>query len=429
MATEPASPVQAGCAPGAPPASLWRHPDFLRLWAAQAISAYGSRITRTALPIIAVKTLGEPESMLGVLAALQFAPGVALAVFAGGVVDRSRKRRVLIAADLVRAALVASLTLAWALGALSMLHVLLVGAGVGAASAVFQIADVAYLPALVGRGQLAEGNARLEATEAVAEITGPGSGGALISALGAPLAVALDAASYVWSALWLARIRAPEPSPPAPASAPRRRGDDLRVGLRAVFGHPQVRPLVVGHMLWAVSGGFFMSLYALFCLRELRLSETAYGVIVAVGGIGALGGAVVSRALVRRLGLGPALLVASTLSLACGLFIPLAAGPAPAVIGLLVAHQLFGDGFSVAYTVQAVTLRQTVLPRDVLGRANAAIYVCTSGLVPVAALAAGAIAQLAGIRAAVWVGVLLGLGVPALLWPLRGLRAMPPPAP
>jgi Na+/melibiose symporter-like transporter len=410
--------------PDAGGGSLWRHRDFLRLWIAQAISAYGSRITRTALPIIAVKTLGEPEAVVGLLAALQFAPGVLLAVFAGGIVDRSRKRRLLIAADLLRGALVASLTVAWALGALSIVHVVLVGAGVGAASALFQITDVAFLPALVAPGQLAEGNARLEATEGIAEITGPASAGALIAALGAPVAVAIDAASYLWSAAWLGRIRAIEPTV---AAAPRgqRRSEDLRVGLRAVFGHPQVRPLVIGHMVWAISGGFFMSLYTLFLIRELGLSEALFGVIVACGGVGALGGAVVSRGLVRWLGLGPALLVASTLSLSCALFIPLAAGPTAVVIGCLIAHQVLSDGFSVAYTVQAVTLRQTVLPLAVLGRANAAIYVCTAGMAPLAALAAGAIAQVAGIRAAVWVGVLIGLAVPPLLWPLRRLREMP----
>src|SRR6476659_6958880 len=136
---------------------LWAHRDFLRLWGAQAISAFGSRITRIALPIIAVKTLGEPETVVATLAALQLAPGVVLALFTGGFVDRGRKRRILVAADLFRAATILSLTVAWALGALSMVHVILVGAAVGAASALFQITDVAYLPLLVGKHQLAEG--------------------------------------------------------------------------------------------------------------------------------------------------------------------------------------------------------------------------------------------------------------------------------
>ncbi|HEY6176526.1 MAG TPA: MFS transporter, partial [Kofleriaceae bacterium] len=187
---------------------LWRHADFLRLWAAQAVSAFGSRITRTALPIIAVVALRQPEAMIGVLAAMQLVPGIFLAMLAGGFVDRGRKRRILIVADLVRGALVASLTLAWELGALSMPQLIIVGAGVGAASALFQITDVAYLPQLIGRRRLAEGNAKLETTEAIAEITGPASAGVLISALGAPGAVVIDALSYLWSAIMLGRIRA-----------------------------------------------------------------------------------------------------------------------------------------------------------------------------------------------------------------------------
>jgi MFS family permease len=478
---------------------LWRHRDFLRLWTAQAISAFGSRITRTALPIIAVTTLDQPEAVVGLLAAMQLAPGVVLAMLAGGFVDRSRKRRILIAADLIRAALVASLTLVWALGALSMVQVVAVGAGVGAATALFQITDVAYLPVLIGRGRLVEGNAKLETTEAVAEITGPASAGVLIAALGAPLAVAIDAASYLWSALMLGRIRSSDDDRVRPAGAPSagpeivaptalepggapdgagtairrnraedrdpaslassdtgvsgrrseaqdrrataaaveqedgaaaqsfRTGEDFRIGLRAVFGHPLVRPIVLTLMVWSIAGGFFMALYTPYCLRELQLSQATFGVIIAVGGVGSLGGAIVARSLARVLGVGRTLLVTSALSLLCTLFIPIAAsGTSPAMtIGFLVAHQLFGDGFAVAFIILAVTLRQTVLPKTVLGRANAAIHVCTSGVLPLAALLAGGLATLVGIRAAVWIGLLIGLAAPVFLWRLRHLRTMP----
>lgn len=425
---------------------LWRHADFLRLWAAQAISAFGSRITRTALPIIAVTTLGQPEAMIGVLAALQLAPGVLLAMVAGGFVDRGRKRRILISADVIRAGLVASLTLAWALGALSaqtrhpgwaMIHVVLVGAGVGAATALFQITDIAYLPALIGRRRLVEGNAKLETTEAIAEITGPASAGALIAALGAPLAVAIDAASYLWSALMLGRIRAsdtpgqraaaPSADDDATFEPPVRTGEDFRIGMRAVFGHPLVRPVVVTLMVWSIAGGFFNALYTIFCLRELGLSEATFGVIIAMGGVGSLAGAALSRTLARVLGVGRTLLATSALSLACTLFIPISAsaGSHRMAIAFLVAHQLLGDGFAVAFIILAVTLRQTVLPRDLLGRANAAIHVCTTGVLPVAALLAGGLATAIGIRAAVWVGLLIGLAAPIFLWRLRHLRDMP----
>jgi Na+/melibiose symporter-like transporter len=440
---EAAAPDAAPGTTVSPPApaerGLWRHDDFLRLWAAQAISAFGSRITRTALPIIAVATLDETPLRVAMLAAMQLIPGVILAIAAGGFVDRSRKRRILIAADLIRAALVASLTVAWLFGALSLTQVVVVGAGVGAASALFEITDVAYLPALIGRRRLAEGNAKLETTEAIAEITGPASAGVLIAALGAPLAVAIDAASYVWSAVMLGRIRAAEgvsrkrPDTPRPvadeldAAVSVRTGEDFRIGLAAVFGHPLVRPIVLTLMVWSIAGGFFVALYTLFCLRELGLSEATFGVIIAMGGVGALAGAAVARSLARVLGVGRTLIVASALSLVCTLFIPIAAyATSPALrIGFLIAHQLLGDGFSVAFVILAVTLRQTVLPRELLGRANAAVHVCTAGVLPVAALIAGALAALIGIRAAVWTGLLIGLLAPLLLWRLRHLADMP----
>jgi MFS family permease len=457
--------------PSPPPTDrdLWNHADFLRLWAAQAISAFGSRITRTALPIIAVATLDQPEAVIGVLAAMQLAPGVILAMLAGGFVDRSRKRRILIAADLIRAALVASLTVAWGLGLLSMIHVVVVGAGVGAASALFQITDVAYLPTLIGRRRLVEGNAKLETTEAVAEITGPASAGVLIAALGAPLAVVIDAASYVWSAVMLGRIRtadrtdpiapaagvsaspaaraiassdvssapAGSSSPPAPPVAEEpddagaaqsfRTGEDFRIGLRAIFGHPLVRPIVLTLMVWSIAGGFFMALYTPYCLRELQLSKATFGVIIAMGGVGSLGGAILSRTLARVLGVGRTLIATSALSLLCTLLIPIAGNfTSPAMkIGFLAAHQLLGDGFAVAFIILAVTLRQTVLPRTVLGRANAAVHVCTSGVLPITAVLAGGLAAVIGIHAAVWTGFLIGLAAPIFVWRLRHLQAMP----
>jgi MFS family permease len=402
---------------------LWGHADFLRLWTAQAISAFGSRITRTALPIIAVATLHQPDTIIGLLTALQLAPGMVLGLFAGGFVDRGRKRRIMIGADLVRAAAVASITLAWWAGALTMVHVIVVGAIVGGSSALFAITDVAYLPALIGRNQLADGNAKLETTEAIAEITGPASAGALIGLLGAPLTVAIDAASYVWSAMWLGTIRTPDPVVEQPAARPSLRAD-LATGLRTVFGNRYTGPIEIAHTVWSISGGFFMATYVVFLLRTLGLSEATFGVIVAMGGIGSLAGAVVSRVFVRWVGLGPTLLVTSTMSVAGALLIPLAEGR-PHMLAFLVAHQFISDGFSVAFVIQAVTLRQTVLPKATLGRVNAAVHVASGSMLAVGALAGGVIGQLAGTRVAVWVGVLIGLLVPVLLLPLAKLRAMP----
>ncbi len=413
-----------------PRTGLWAHADFMRLWSAQAISAFGSRITRTALPIIAVTTLGEPSTVVALLGAIYLMPGVILALFAGGMIDRSRKRRILIGSDIFRAIAVATITVASITGVLGIWHLVVVAALVGAASALFTIADVAYLPTLVEKKQLAEGNAKIEATEAVAEITGPASAGVLIGVFGAPLAVAIDAASYLWSAARLQRIQAQEAPPqqaPSAASSTWQSRRDLRDGMNAIFSHPHVRPVVITLVVWSIAGGFFTALYTLFCLRTLGLSELTFGIVIAVGGIGSLFGALISRRMVESIGLGRTLIASATISLTGCLLIPLASGGGWWTLMYLGAHQLISDCFSVAFVIQAVTLRQTVLPKHLLGRANAAVHVCTAGLVPVAALVAGFLAELLSIREAVWIGVLIGLVAPLFLLPLRHVGAMPEP--
>lgn len=227
-----------------------------------------------------------------------------------------------------------------------------------------------------------------------------------------------------------ARELGPDAAPagePGPDAAPMRTGEDFRIGLRAVFGHPVVRPIILTLMMWSVTGGFFVALYTPFCLRTIGLSERTFGVIIAMGGVGSLAGAILARGLMRRLGVGRALIATSALSLTCALFIPIASlcSSHTAALGFLAAHQLLGDGFSVAFVVVAVTVRQTSLPREVLGRANAAVHVATTGVLVIASLIAGGLGSLIGIRAAVWIGMSIGLLAPLLLWPVRRLRDMP----
>jgi predicted MFS family arabinose efflux permease len=255
----------------------------------------------------------------------------------------------------------------------------------------------------------------------------------LIGFLGAPLAVALDAASYVWSAFMLRRIRAVEPAPAPSASSAivmkdARSMRDLKTGMRAIFGHPHVRPIVIALLVWSICGGFFTSLYALFCLRTLGLSPELFGAIVAIGGLGSLAGAFMSKHLVARFGLGPTMIASAVISVVSGLLIPLAQGPDWFALLCLGLHQLINDAFSVIFMINATSLRQTVLPRTVLGRANAAVHICMSGPYPIVILAAGALAEATTIRTAVWIGMVIGLVVPFLLLSLRSLQKMPEPA-
>lgn len=404
---------------------LWGHPDFLRLWAAQVVSALGSRVSRTALPVIAILSLGADPAGVAFLAALSHAPGVAVGLFAGGLVDRSRKRPLLIGADLVRAALIASVPIAAWLGGLTLLQLYAVAALVGAASSLFQIADNAYLPALVGPERLVEANSRLEGTEAAAEIVGPGAAGLLIQILTAPLTMVADALSYLGSAALLGRIRAEEA--PAGAAPGDRAGratllEDFRVGLRHGFGHPVIGATFGALGVQAFFGGFFFALYMLYTLESLRLSPGTVGLIISVGGIGALGGSFLAALLGRRLGAGPAMILSLAVGQAGALLIPFAASLGSLRIPALVLHQLLGDGFMVAFMIHAVSARQAMLPLHVLGRVNAALHVMTGVLLPAGTLAAGWLAGRIGVPEAVWVGVAGGLLAPLALLRREVLR-------
>lgn len=397
-----------------PTGGLWRHPDFLRLWAAQAASAFGSRITRTALPILAILTVGATPTEVAVLSALGVAPGVLVGLWAGGRVDRTARRPLLVGADLVRAALILTIPAAAWLGALSMPQLYAVAAAVGAATTLFQIADNSFLPALVGRDHLVEGNARLEATDSIAEAAGPGIAGVLVQWLTAPVALAVDALTYLWSALLLSRIQARE-APPAPAGPAASVPDDVRAGFRACLAHPLVGRLLLAEAVTYLFGGFFLALYMVLALETLRLSPAAAGLVISVGGLGAFAGALLAAPLGRALGTGRALAVSLAAGQAANLLIPLAAHAGRWAVPLLAAQQLVGDAFLGAYIVHTVSLRQRELPDSVLGRANATFHVVTGALLPAGALLAGPLAEGVGITATLWIGAVGGLLAPLLL--------------
>lgn len=261
-----------------------------------------------------------------------------------------------------------------------------------------------------------EGNAKLEASDAVAEAAGPGVAGLLIQALTAPVAVAIDGLSYLGSALLLSRIRAKEaPAAEEPGARPTVWGD-VATGFRACLAHPLVGPALVAQAVTYFFGGFFLALYMLVALETLRLSPAAVGLIIGVGGVGAFAGALIATPLDRRLGTGAAMAVSLAIGAAANLLIALALGAGRWAVPLLVVQQLVGDAFLGAYLVHSVSLRQRVLPRAVLGRANAAFHVVTGAMLPAGALLAGPLAEAVGIPLTLWIGAVGGLlAAPVLL--------------
>jgi predicted MFS family arabinose efflux permease len=402
------------------------NPDFRRLWAAQAVSGFGARITRDGLPMMAVMGLAATPAQLGLLGALGSGPALIVGLAAGGFVDRARKRRVLIAADLARAAVLALLPLAAWLGVLSMLQVYAAAVLVAAASVLFDIADHAYLPVLIDRDQLTDGNARISTTESLAEIGGPALAGVLFQWLTAPIAVGVNALTYLVSALFLAGVRKPEPEPDRSGPTPGWT-EDVAAGVGAAWHERRVRPLLLMTASNGFFGSFFLALYVVFALRVLHLTPVMLGVTIAAGGIGAMAGAVFAQPLARALGLGPAIVVSAAVAAAAALLIPLA--PADPRLGMsaLIAAQLLGDSFAVAGAVLAGSLRQTILPQAVLGRVAATFQAAGGGASVAGALIGGVLGGAVGPRTALLVAAagLMAAPLIALASPLRRLREMP----
>jgi predicted MFS family arabinose efflux permease len=405
--------------------SLRSHADFGRLWAAQAVSAVGSRITRTALPIIAISSLNASATSVAVLSAMAMAPGVVIALFASGYIDRARKRPLLVAMDVARAGLLITLPIAAVFGLLTMTHLILVAALTGAATAIFVIAKSAYLPRLVDVEQIVEGNTKLQTTEAVAEVAGPSVAGFLIQAVTAPIAIVVDAVSFLWSAWWLQRIETVEGT--APPVQPEHPLSDIIEGWRACRAQPMVFSLLLGETTFALFGGFFAAIYMLFTLRTLGLDEATVGVIIGVGGIGALWGAWAAEPLTRLLGYGRAIIVSIALWTFANLLIPLSEGAGHLTVPLLVAQQLIGDGFLSAFIILAISVRQTALDHDVQARVGATFQLAGGLALPAGALIAGPLADVVGTGAVLWIaiaGAALPLAILARspLWKLRTLE-------
>ena len=417
--------MRSGTLMNAPASGLWRHPDFLRLWGAQAVSSFGARIAREGLPMAAVISLKAGPEALGLFAALTLGAQALVGVFAGVLADRLPKRGLLIAADLLRALVLAGIPLAALAGRLSLAEIYLAGVLMGAANIVFDIADHAFLPAVIDTGDLADGNAKLAATDAVAEVGGPALAGLLFQLVSPPIAVAVNAATYLASALLLGRLgKSGAYVAPSHEDAPA--GFDLTGGLRAALAHPLVRPLWLSDVTRGFFGSFFSALSILLVIDVLKLPPGMLGLTIAAGGVGGLAGAAVAPWLTRRLGPGPAILLSGAAGGAMVFLIPLASGPPLLAMAILALAQVLGDALQTISRIGAVTLRQTVLPPHQLGRIGGAFASGEAAAGVIGALIGGALGATLGPRETL---LIAAAGVTAaslfvLFSPLRALRGV-----
>ena len=403
---------------------LTRDSEFLKLWSGQAISKIGSTITSVGLPLTAALVLGASPMQMGILAGSNGTGVLVFGLFAGAWADRLRRRPILIAADLARAALLATIPVAAVWHRLNMAHLYAVATLAGILTVLFDVSYQAYVPTLVNRAELVEANSKLALTESIADVTGPGLTGLLVQLITAPMAILLDAFSFVCSALSVWLIRRPEPRP-EPSLAPHI-GREIAEGLRASWRNPLLRALLQRAGGGAFFAGFYGSLYFLFAVRELHISAILLGAILSVGGASNVFGALLAERLLHRLGLGRMLIGAAWMIGLAMLLVPLAHGPVALCTAFLVAAQL-GDMAWPIYNINETSLRQAIVPHHLLGRVSSAGHLLFWGALPLGGLAGGAIAQTIGIRQTMLIGALGYLL--STLWltfsPVRHLRKLP----
>ncbi|MDP9365528.1 MAG: MFS transporter [Chloroflexota bacterium] len=405
---------------------LWRDADFLKLWAALSVSLMGTQVTALALPLIAALTLDASPLQMGVLAAAGQVPFVLVSLPAGVWVDRVRRRPLLIATDVGSGLLLLSVPATAAIGEVRFAQLCLVAFGVGALAVVGEVAHYAYTPSVLGRADLVEGNSKFQVSHSAAAAAGPGLGGLLIQLLSAPVAVLLDAASFLASALLVRAIDRPEPAS-ARATADGSPARLVAAGMRFLLGHPLLRPIILAG---SVANGFLsasIALYLLYATRELGLDPATIGVVFAVGGVFAVPGALLAPWAGRVLGVGPAIIGGWVLSALAAFFVPLASGPTGAVVAVLAAARALDGVTETVANIHQWTLRQTVTPDDLQGRVTASHRFVVYGAGAFGALAGGTLGSVLGLRAALVVcaaGALLAFAS-LLFSPLRHLREQP----
>jgi MFS family permease len=409
-----------------PSGALWKHAGFLRLWAAQTVSSFGARIAREGFAMSAILAIHATPAELGVLAALARGPGIVVGLIAGGFVDRTSRRRVMIGSDLARVALIVTVPLAAWAHALTMTQLCLVAALVGACNVLFEIADHAFLPSLIDRELLLDGNAKLSVTDAVAEIGGPAAAGTLFQLFTAPFAMLGTAFTYLISAAFLFAVPATELPPEAPLEKPRWYRD-VAEGFRAIMAEPLVRPVFWTAMISTAFATFFAPLYLIYGLKTLGLSPALMGVNIAMGGIGAMTSAVLATWLSRRFGVGPAIIACSFASPLAQLLVPLAHGPLWLATAMLMTAQFIGDATAVVTIILLTSLRQAILPPAMLGRTAAVLGAVVGGSTIIGSIVGGLLGGWIGIRETFLISVagIVAAQFFVVFSPLRTLRAIP----
>ena len=413
-----------------PQGGLWRHGDFLRLWTGETISQFGSQISQLAIPFAAILVLDASAFEVAALGTVEFLPFIIFTLPAGVWVDRMRRRRILIAGDLGRAVLLGSIPVAYAFDALTLWQLYVVGFLVGICTVFFDVAYQSYLPSLVERSQIIDGNSKMEITRSGAQISGPGLAGLLVQIFTAPYAVLIDAVSFLASGFFIFRIRKPEEPPRAavPDGEKPSMWTELKEGLRFVLANPNLRAQAGCTATSNFFGSLAFSIILVYAVRELDLSAGVIGLVLSIGAVGGLVGALVATRLSSRFGIGPVTIVTAAL-FGPTMLIYAVAPVGNAAVPLLVVAQLVFGVTVVVYNIVQVSYRQAICPPRLQGRMNSVMRFMVWGTIPLGTMAGGTLASWIGLRETIAVGAIGGSL--AVLWiifsPQRHLREMPEP--
>ncbi len=396
-----------------PRGGLWRHPDFLKLWSAETISQIGSAVDDLAIGFVAIVFLDASAFEVAILGTLNFLPFILFTLPAGVWVDRLRRRPILIAGDFARAALLASIPIAYVADALTLWQLYVVVFLTGVCTVFFDVAYQSYLPSLVERDQIIEGNSKLEISRSAAQVGGPGFAGALVEIFTAPYAVLVDALSFVGSGLFLLGIRTQE-EPPVRETVDGRKASlwtELKEGLRFVLGNPNLK----AQAGCTATSNFFSSLafsiLLVFLVREVGLSAGVIGIVFSIGALSSFAAAFTAMRLSNRFGIGPTTIVVAALfgpAMLIVAFVP----EGNAAIPFLIVAQLLFFYTGIVYNIIQVSYRQAICPPRLQGRMNSVMRFMVWGTIPPGTLAGGALGSWVGLRETIVIGA-IGAGPPS----------------
>lgn len=399
----------------------WRTSSFTKVWSALTVSSLGTAVTEIALPLTAIYALHASAFEVGVVSAAGVAAWLLIGLPAGVVVHRFPLRSSLLAADIVRALAVLSVPITAWCGVLSLAQLVVVALLIGICSVLFDVGFGTYLPSVVAREELTSRNSLLQGSESVSQVAGPAIGGVLVQLMGAATSLLVDVASYLFSAFCLFRLpTVTDDSPPPQGGLIRQIGE----GLSFVRRDRLVGPMTLAATALNFTGASIGALSALFLVRTLHLAAGVVGVLLASLGLGGVIGAAIAPKLVVRLGSARAAVWSMVLAPVFAILIPLTTrGPS---LVLFIVGNLGLAAATVTFSIIARTHRQVAVPRELLARVMATVRFVSWGILPIAGLVAGTLAQVLSVRTALAITcAVLFLGpVPILLSPARGRREL-----